>query len=372
MRGKQVRLAVRPVAALVLVAATALAVGVLRSSSGPAKEQRFGEGELPTALGNHLANLAKATPDNPGLEEEGPSSAAESAFLERAYPADTISVQQMQGVRAAVAAAKGRPFPGGKGRKGTWVSVGPSEALYPFERFRKLVQLRSERLCRRRAHDFDCSRSVVQARRLPRIHHRGRRRGVADEERTDRTAELGVPRRPARDQRRRVGVYRSERPEREHGLRRARARPTSAARAASPEPASTGRSTAARRGRSLGGNTFNGLGIGAIVVKPGSPNTIYAGVTTALRGMSSVCCSGVTRPVPGAGKWGLYKSTDGGATWNFIHNGSTNAADCVGDLDGVEQPPDVLAPRRPFIRARSVQSGDRLRGVVRPWGLALA
>jgi hypothetical protein len=82
----------------------------------------------------------------------------------------------------------------------------------------------------------------------------------------------------------------------------------------------------------LGGNTFNGLGIGEIVVKPGSPGTIYAGVTTALRGMSSVCCSGITRPVPGAGKWGLYKSTDGGASWAFIHNGSTNVADCVGDL----------------------------------------
>jgi hypothetical protein len=67
-------------------------------------------------------------------------------------------------------------------------------------------------------------------------------------------------------------------------------------------------------------------------VKPGDPDTIYAGVTTALRGMSSVCCSGVTRPVPGAGKWGLYKSTNGGDSWTFIHNGTANAADCVGDL----------------------------------------
>src|SRR6185503_9002068 len=82
----------------------------------------------------------------------------------------------------------------------------------------------------------------------------------------------------------------------------------------------------------IGGSTFDGLGIGAIVVKPGSPSTIYAGVTTALRGMSSVCCSGVTRPVPGAGKWGLYKSTNGGASWSFIHDGSANVADCVGDL----------------------------------------
>ena len=34
----------------------------------------------------------------------------------------------------------------------------------------------------------------------------------------------------------------------------------------------------------------------------------------------------------GGGKWGLYKSTNGGAAWSFIHNGSANVADCVGDL----------------------------------------
>ena len=70
------------------------------------------------------------------MAEEGPSSAAEDEFLQRAYPADTISVEQMDAARAAFAAAKGRPFPTGKGRKGSWVSVGPSEALYPATDFR--------------------------------------------------------------------------------------------------------------------------------------------------------------------------------------------------------------------------------------------
>jgi hypothetical protein len=67
-----------------------------------------------------------------------------------------------------------------------------------------------------------------------------------------------------------------------------------------------------------------------VVVKPGDPNTIYVGTTTALRGMSSVCCTGVTRPVPDAAQWGLFKSIDGGVTWTFIHNGSANASDCTG------------------------------------------
>jgi hypothetical protein len=82
----------------------------------------------------------------------------------------------------------------------------------------------------------------------------------------------------------------------------------------------------------LGKAELGSKGIGSVAIKPGSPNTIYAATTTALRGMSSVCCSGVTRPVPGAATWGLYKSTDGGSSWTFIHNGSANASDCTGTI----------------------------------------
>jgi hypothetical protein len=80
----------------------------------------------------------------------------------------------------------------------------------------------------------------------------------------------------------------------------------------------------------IGKADLGGKGIGSIVVKKGDKNTIYVGTTTALAGMSSVCCSGVTRPVPDAAKWGLYKTTNGGASWTFVHNGTANAADCTG------------------------------------------
>ncbi|MGH3729162.1 MAG: exo-alpha-sialidase, partial [Micromonosporaceae bacterium] len=83
----------------------------------------------------------------------------------------------------------------------------------------------------------------------------------------------------------------------------------------------------------LGKEKLGGKGIGDIVVKRGDPDTLYAGTTTALRGMSSVCCSGVTRPVPDAAKWGLYKSSDGGENWTFVHNGSADAEDCTGSAD---------------------------------------
>ena len=65
---------------------------------------------------------------------------------------------------------------------------------------------------------------------------------------------------------------------------------------------------------------------------------------------------GVTRPVPGAAKWGLYKTTNGGASWSFIHNGSTNVADCTGLDSRVQQHGYLLAARCPQRRARPVDS----------------
>ncbi|HEX6474221.1 MAG TPA: hypothetical protein VF114_03925, partial [Candidatus Limnocylindria bacterium] len=96
-----------------------------------------GEGEaFPPALSEHLEELAKTYPGNEGLEEEGPGSAAEAEFVARAYPAETISVGQMDRARTAFTQTKNTAFPRGKPKAGSWVSVGPSQALYPFEELR--------------------------------------------------------------------------------------------------------------------------------------------------------------------------------------------------------------------------------------------
>jgi hypothetical protein len=328
---RRTRVPVALAALLVLIAVTALAAGFLRSSSGPAQAQRAGEGEMPTALGAHLQDLAMTSPGNEGLAEEGPASAGESAFMERAFPGDTISVEQMADARAAAAAAEGRPFPRGKGKKGTWVTIGPSEALYPFERFRnafnyvptsyvaggRTTSIAVADACKPgdcRAYITPAGGGVWRTKNIltgqPSWEYLGGPLGInaAGKVYIDPNDSSGNT----------VYVGTGE-----------------ANICASGCVAGTGLYKSTNGGDTwikLGGGTFDGLGIGAIVSKPGSPNTLYLGVTTALRGMSSVCCSGVTRPVPGAGKWGLYKSTNGGTTWSFIHDGSTNVADCVGDL----------------------------------------
>ena len=76
--------------------------------------------------------------------------------------------------------------------------------------------------------------------------------------------------------------------------------------------------------------TFFGRAIGSIVVKPGSPNTIYVGVDRAIRGATSVNGGATSTPPPPVAALGLYVSSDGGNTFNFLWNGN-------GTVRGVNQ-----------------------------------
>jgi hypothetical protein len=244
----------------------------------------------------------------------------------------------MEGARDAFASSKGRAFPAGKGTKGTWVSVGPSQALYPSSQF---------------LNSFNYVPNAYVA--------GGRTTSIALAD-TCKPGNCGAYITPAGG-----GVWRTKNiltgtPHWEYlggplGINSAGAVTIDA-----NDPSGntvyvgTGEANICGSGCVAGvgiykstdggdtwtgplgggatdtGNPLAGKGVGEILIKPGSPNTIYAATTTALRGMSETCCTGVTRPVPGAAQWGLYKSTNGGANWSFIHNGSVNAADCTGSL----------------------------------------
>ena len=60
---------------------------------------------------------------------------------------------------------------------------------------------------------------------------------------------------------------------------------------------------------------------------PGQPNTIYVGTTRGVRGISSVS-GGAASLKPGAQAWGVWKTTDGGATWTFLFDGGPLASSC--------------------------------------------
>ena len=314
-----------PVYALGALMLGALGLALLWSTSRP---QDASDAETSTAFARPIENHMKASP----AFEESPGGFADAAFQKRAYPAEAISVAQMNGAASAFSSAKGRPFPPGKGRPGSWVSVGPSEALYPGTPLLTSA-------------DYVPNRYVAG----------GRTTSIAISD-TCKPGDCKVYVTPAGG-----GVWRTKnaltgQPNWEYlggplGINAAgavyldRNDPTdNTVYVGTGEANICGSGCVAGAGvykstdggntwTKLGDGTFDGLGVGAIVVKPDVPSTIYVGTTTALRGMSSVCCSGVTRPVPGAGQWGLYKSTDGGENWTFIHNGSTDETNCTGDLN---------------------------------------
>jgi hypothetical protein len=352
----------RILAAVVLITVVAGGVFYYREE---AEREEFGEAEYPTALGKYLEKQREAAPG----PEEGPASATEFAFQERAYPAGTISVAQMNAAAAAFESTKGRPFPSGKGQPGTWVSVGPNEALYPgtplltssdYIPNRYVAGGRTTSI----AISNTCKPGNCKVYVTPAGGGIWRTKNALDGQ--PNWEYLGGP----------LGinaagsVYLDPNDPTENtvyvGTGEANICGSGCVAGAGLYKSTDGGDTWTK----LSGSTFDGLGVGSIVVMPGDPSTIYVGTTTALRGMSSTCCSGVTRPVPGAGQWGLYKSTDGGANFTFIHNGSVDASQCTGDLNefsngGVCSPRGVRAlaldPSNPNI----VYAGSYARGVWR-------
>jgi hypothetical protein len=80
----------------------------------------------------------------------------------------------------------------------------------------------------------------------------------------------------------------------------------------------------------IGSSYFSGRGIGSIQVKPGNSSTIFVGSgAQGSRGISSTCCNGVDRGlnIPGAPHFGLWRSTNGGQTFELVSQG--NATNCT-------------------------------------------
>jgi hypothetical protein len=287
-----------------------------------------GEGGMPPALARHMERL-QAIPGNGG-ESEDLGGAEAQKFMALAYPDRDIPLERLQGARTAAIAIKQRGFAPGRGN-GSWQEFGPSQALYPRSEFRNsfgyvpnayFASGRTTAL----AIDPNCApgncrlwafaagggvwRTDNALAKEPRWRFLSGGFGIQSgssieidpNDASGNTLYVGTGEANASgDSAAGVGIYKS----------------------------TDGGDTWTGP---IGASVFNGRSIGTLKVKPGDPSTIYAGITRGVLGVSGVT-GGAISLIPGAAKWGLYKSVDGGATWSFIHNGFTTTAPCTGDAD---------------------------------------
>jgi hypothetical protein len=314
-------------AALLLVVAAAVATLLPQSA---ARRGRTGERRLeierkkPLALARHMKRL-QSIPGLEGNSPEGPASAEAEEFLAKAYPDNDIPLVRLQAARAAAGRLKGK-FPKGNGRKGTWVTVGPSNALYPDTIFRSSFSyVPNAYVAGGRATavaiDPNCSNGHC---RLWIFAAGGgvwrTKNALSGQPHWEfLSPAFGIqsgssitldPNDPSGDT-----LYVG----------------TGEANASGDSAAGVGMYKSTDGGDTwtgpLGASVFAGRSIGSIAVAPGAPNTIYAATTRGVLGVSSVS-GGAVSLIPGAAPWGLYKSADGGNTWTFLHNGAPTAAEC--------------------------------------------
>ena len=330
------------VAAVVLTMAALVPVALVARQSGAGEDQASFE-ELATAGDRHRDDLRKASPGRLVDSKEGPGSAEAAALAALAYPDTDIPLYRLTAARESGEKVKSR-LPRG-GTEG-WQSVGPSNALYPFSELRNLGNYVPN--------EYSAGGRVNTMAIAPDCHPGNCRLWIG----------------PAGG-----GVWRTndalaETPSWSYlggsfGI--------NAIGAITLDPndptgntiwVGTGEANTCGSGcvhgvglykstdggdtwsDAIGTSVFGGRGVGSIAVDPRNPNVVYASSTMSLHGMASVCCSGVQRIViPGAQLWGVYKSTDGGATWSFVHSGAATTAECGTDIKLIAANSTPCTPR---------------------------
>jgi len=136
MSPKRLRIGIGLLVVLALVS-SAVVAGVVRSDSGTttasAKLAR-GESELPAALAQKMAKAATFSPTTMRETGEVVSDGAQD-YAEHAYPAAQIPFAAIDGSRKDWKKMKGHGFDG-NALGGRWLSLGPDNAIYPFNPFR--------------------------------------------------------------------------------------------------------------------------------------------------------------------------------------------------------------------------------------------
>src|SRR5438477_6469001 len=113
----------RATLALFLVAAMAAAIALMLGSSGRVEADRGGE-QGSQAFDRHADSLGDES-------KEGPASYADQVAELNAYPADGITADEIAGAQAAFNEIKGHGYGRGKHSTTSWYSLGPAAEIYP-------------------------------------------------------------------------------------------------------------------------------------------------------------------------------------------------------------------------------------------------
>jgi hypothetical protein len=322
------RIPVFPLVATLLTVSVAVLVTIAAFRPLPSGGGRAGFGDMmPGALSRHLERF-QTLPAQGGQSPAGPESAAADNIFQRAYPDDDIPLSRLNQARGDFDALVRRGFRNRNGQPGIWTTLGPSDAVYPF------FSLRTSGLY------------------VPNEYAAGGRTTSMAIDPNCRQGHCRLWIGAAGG-----GIWRTKdalqpQPDWEY-ISGAFAINSIGSITLDPNDSSgntiwvgTGEFNACGSGcvagvglyqstdggdtwmGPIGRSVFDGRGVGSIAVKPGNPNTIYAASGRALFGHSSVCCAGAVTLIPGAAVWGLYRSTDAGATWTLVHNGAATVAGC--------------------------------------------
>ncbi len=299
----------------------------------------WGPGEAPNVF-----RATKLTPDGratlrpsrkaqtlPGPTREvlgGPLLAAEQAYALRAYPEVDVTIEQTLNAQRAFGAIRARGLGHGKNTVGQWTMVGPSNALFPA-------------VLAFSGNDYTTAGRITALAIAPTC-------AVGNKCRVWAAAAGG-------------GVWRTDNALAGSGPSWAYvsgsfatnaigALTYDAARgtlyAGTGEPNASGDSEAGlgiyksndggdtwaalpgiapASGAFLGGPFAHGRSISAIVVHPGNASILYVSTARGVRGVSSATGGATSNPPPTlAPPFGLWKSTDGGATFSLIWNGNAS------------------------------------------------
>jgi len=323
------------------VAMTALVIVLVIGMvfGAPAAYKEYQNERVAKALMEHQ-RFVKGDPDAPSSEqakagngnegERGPGSEAEEEYVLRAYPADEIPLQLTLNAQNAFNQIKAKGVGRGKNVPGQWTLAGPSSANYPgvlvfsgadYTTSGRITALAIASSC----NNNNCRLWVGAAgggvwRTDNALSGSGANWnfvsgsfatnaiGVLTYDAANNTLYAGTGESHASgDSEAGMGIYKST----DGGNTWTHLNSTV-----------TGLTTPGNG--TYTGDAFAGRSISSIVVDPTNPNILYVGSTRGVRGVSSVTGGATTNPPTPRPPFGLFKSTDGGATFTFIWDGNAS------------------------------------------------